>query len=118
MLNREAYLQKLEEYWRLGYILEYKEAPTKMRTEYWNELNDYGLEEMSYFFYCKLKVAICNLIKARIIQYESNRDFHIPNKTADKAFYRFAQASGIGNEVNPKTLPIRRLIRIYEVYFK
>lgn len=119
MIDREAYLKSLNKYWGIYFDLM---QPTKWsirdRSKYFAELNDEGLQSITFYMYTVVKRLISIEIESRIQAYEKNRSNHVPNKTADKAFYRFAQASGIGVDILPVALPIKRLIKIHEVYFK
>lgn len=118
MIDREAYLKSLNKYWKIYYDLRVPTWSVPNRSNYFAELNDEGLQSITFYMYTVVKRLISIEIESRIQAYEKNRSNHVPNKTADKAFYRFAQASGIGVDILPVALPIKRLIKIHEVYFK
>jgi len=76
------------------------------------------LEREVIEMYKVLKGEIIRALTVRLKQYESNRKSHVEQKTADKQFYRFLQATGYILETDPWKLPMHRLLKIYSVYFK
>lgn len=82
------------------------------------KLDDVLLEHHIRNDYYDVKTEIVYQMNRRRKEYEANRDAHKEQKTADKQFYRFLQATGYTIDVDPIKLPIRRLIKIYSVYFQ
>lgn len=76
------------------------------------------LEREAIEMYKVLKGEIIRAMTLRLNKYETNRTNHVEQKTADKQFYRFLQATGLIMDVDPWKIPMHRLIKIYSVYFK
>lgn len=83
-----------------------------------SKLDNVMLEHHIRNDYYDVKTAIVHQMTKRREAYEKNRDEHKEQKTAEKQFYRFLQATGYTFDVDPIKLPIRRLIKIYSVYFQ
>lgn len=114
MFSREDCVFTLNKY---GKLLNKIETPYFVYTPL--AFNAWGVEELNreiFDSYKRLKVLLVTLINSRYNKYCYNRNKHIPNKTSDKEFYRFMNASGF-SEKNLMELPINRLICVYNVYF-
>lgn len=83
-----------------------------------NKLSNVHLDQHIRNDYYDLKLGIIKAFTDRRKWYENNRTMHTPQRTAEKQFYRFLQATGITYEVDPMKMPIGRLIQIYSVYFQ
>lgn len=117
-LEREAYINAACKYIWMTCVLR-DTTYFKHVVEYnLNKLSDLHLDHHVGNDYYDLKLEIVRAFTERRKAYEIKRDLHQEQKTADKKFYQFLQATGYTIDVDPIKLPIRRLIKIYSVYFK
>lgn len=119
-LEREAYINVALRYsWMLSIIQgisgDYRRDHIKYNLRQWT---DSDVEHTVFSLYGDLKIEIRHKMNARREAYERRRELHMEQKTADKKFYQFVQATGYTIDVDPIKLPIRRLIKIYSVYFQ
>lgn len=119
-LERKAYINVALKYsWMLSIIQgipqDFRLNHIKYNLRQWT---DADVEQTVFGLYTDLKIEIRHKMKAKREAYERNRELHQEQKTADKQFYRFLQATGYTIDVDPIKLPIRRLIKIYSVYFQ
>lgn len=116
--NHEAYVNAACKYIWMTCILR-NTTFMKPVVEYnLNKLSDLDLHQHVGNDYYDLKLEIVRAFTERRKAYEIKRELHQEQKTADKKFYQFVQATGYTIDVDPIKLPIRRLIKIYSVYFQ
>jgi hypothetical protein len=116
--EREAYINAACKYYWILSVLK--------GTTYYRDVVKYTLNRMDNVLleihvidsYRSLKTELCLQFVNRRDKYIKNRESHKEQKTADKQFYRFLRATGYTIDVQTIKFPIRRLIKIYSVYFK
>ena len=117
-INREDYINiACKYYWILSVVrgIDFHKNVIEYNV---GKLDNVMLERFIIERYMELKEEIVYLLIKRRNQYELNRDNHKEQKTAEKQFYRFIQATGYTLDVSAIKLPIKRLIQIYSVYFQ
>jgi hypothetical protein len=117
-LDREAYINVACKYYWILSVMNGVDYWKKVIEQIVTGLDDFNLDFQVQGIYLALKGEIVDKMVARRETYEQNREAHKEQKTADKQFYRFLQATGYTIDVDPMRLPIRRLIQIYSVYFQ
>lgn len=116
--EREAYINTACKYYWILSILNGIGYTKKAIVYNLNRFDDVMLMNVVFEMYKELKWELIKKIYSRRAKYERNRTAHKEQKTADKQFYRFLQATGYTFEDSLKNTPIRRLIKIYSIYFQ